>query len=665
MFHLRGIVLGSAVLTGLVLTGCDGTGDVTSLYVTPASLTELNEATFFDHPWPSDLRLEQGSPRFEGYYNPRQIPILAEYIGSMKSVLDGFSPAAAGFVRFTGPIDVTSLPDNPVSATDPSSSVQLIDIDPTSIEHGQRKLVSLLWRAEEGVYWPANTLAFMPTLGFPLRPHTRYAFVVTDELIGGDEGTVGASATLEQALGVEGDDSPARAALAPAVAEIEAAGIEKDHIVHLAVFTTNDPTAELFAVRDHLRAAVEAPVMREGEWALSGSTSQSAEYLGVYGPSPNYQAGALPFAAFGDGGGFNLVGGQPEVVDLFDLRFSLTVPNAQICPMPPAGYPIALYAHGTTGDYRSYVEDGTAGSLAGQCIASMGVDQIFHGARPGAADGDPSLLFFNFQNITAARTNGRQGAIDEVQRARLFLESAAAVPASVSVTGSPILFDGSKLTFFGHSQGGHNGPLYLAADDSARGAVLSGSSSMMSITLLEKTKPSPSVAALVQSIFLGLKPDEYAELSSFHPAISLAQTIVDVVDPIHYARFAAREPRPGFAPKSIYMTEGINADGTGDSFSPPHGIEAHAIAMGLPLALPSVRAIVESAWGGPQPVTIPAEGLAGNLAGGAASGVLGQWAVPEGSDGHFVVFNVPGARAQSSAFLRRLSDEPAGRVPAP
>ena len=45
--------------------------------------------------------------------------------------------------------------------------------------------------------------------------------------------------------------------------------------------------------------------------------------------------------------------------------------------MPTDGYPIVLYAHGTTGDYRSYVFNGWAQTLTDNCIAVMGVDQIF------------------------------------------------------------------------------------------------------------------------------------------------------------------------------------------------------------------------------------------------------------------------------------------------
>lgn len=660
----------SASLGAFALGCADGQSSYESVWVAPAALEELAGPSFFDAPWPSDLRLEAGSPRLDGYHNPRGQPILIEYIDAMRGVLKGFSPAAAGYLRFTGPIDPETLPADPAASMSPLSSVQLIDIDPASPEHLQRRPVSLHWREQAGVYWLPNTLAFMPAMGAPLRPRTRYALVVTGALEGEDGGTVGVSSELREALGLADAGERTRAArdaLAPSLSEIEAAGIAPDSIVHLTVFTTDDPTAELFALRDHLVSQVPAPHFRPAEWSLNAETIYYDEYLGAYGPSPNYQFGRIPFTSNGDGGDFRFEDGVPAVEGLYDLRFSLSVPNAALCPMPPEGYPIVLYAHGTSGNWRSYVNDGTARALARQCLAGMGVDQIFHGERWGAP-ADPAqtaILFFNFQNVVAARGNTRQSALDEVQRARLFTESGAAVPAEVSVTGEEIRFDPTRVMFYGHSQGGLNGPLYLAVDDSARGAVLSGSSAMIAITLLEKTEPSPSVAAAVKSVFLGLSADEGEELNELHPAISLAQSIVDVVDPLHYAPRIIGAPREGFAPKSIYMTEGVNPDGTGDSYAPPRGIEVHALSMGLPLQSPAQRPLPDGRWLGQPSVEIPEEGLPGNLAGGQASGVLAQWAVVPGSDGHFVVFDVPAATAQAAAFLRNLADEPAGRVPAP
>jgi hypothetical protein len=87
--------------------------------------------------------------------------------------------------------------------------------------------------------------------------------------------------------------------------------------------------------------------------------------------------------------------------------------------------------------------------------------------------------------------------------------------------------------------------------------------------------------------------------------------------------------------------------------------------MGLPLQLPYQRAIAQLAWGGPPPVMVPPQGLSGNLGGGKASGILAQWKVPPGTDGHFVVFDVPAAQRQAAQFLQNLAQHPQGRVPPP
>jgi len=300
----------------------------------------------------------------------------------------------------------------------------------------------------------------------------------------------------------------------------------------------------------------------------------------------------------------------------------------------------------------------------------MGVDQIFHGERPGAPpasdpnrESDIELLFFNLINPIAARTNGRQAAVDVVQQGRLFSESHATIPAAISLSGQEIRFDTTKLMFVGHSQGGVNGPLFLAADDQTRGGVLSGTGAMITVALLEKTQPTPSVAGAVKTL-LGLNSPDYAdELNLFHPIINLAQTIIDTTDPLHYMPYIISHPRHGVA-KSIYQTEGIAADGTGDNYAPPHGIEIASTALGLPRELPGVRVIDADAWGGINDIQVPSGGLTGNLANGTASGVLGQFPPAPNSDGHFVVFDVPACQKQAADFVRNLADDPKGRVPA-
>lgn len=645
-------------------------GGPRSIWVLP-SAEALDAATFFDHPWPSDLRKESdGTLRFEGFPNPMALPILESYVESMAGVLSGFSPAASGLLRFEVPLDVASLPATPLDTLDPEASVQLIDVQPGSPSYGERHPIAIFFRRDAGIYWQGSTLAFMPAFGRPLRRDSRYALVVTNAVRGENGEAIRPARELAQALGLASADGAAlsaRGALEPVMQELEALGLSKRDLVHLAVFTTNDPVKDTATIRDWVLASYPAPEVRPDSWVVKDHRRGfMSVYEGMYGPSPDFQQGAIPFVSYGDGGALSFdAAGEPVVQRDFDLRFALAVPDEDRCPMPEAGYPIVLYAHGTGGNYRSMLgKDDEAEALAARCIATMGIDQIFHGARPGANAGNVELLFFNVENPVAARANGPQSAIDVVQQARLFTETRITIPASVSRWGKEVRFDPERVAFFGHSQGGLNGPMFLAVDNQARGGVLSGSGSMISITLLEKTKP-VNVAGLVKSVFLGLKGVDADEVNSFHPAMMLAQTIVDPTDPIHYVSSIASAPRAGFAPKSVLMTEGVNADFTGDNYTPPHAIEVQAVAMGLPPQQPIIHPIEELSWANLEPVTIPAEGLSGNLAAGAASGVLAQWEASRASDGHFVIYDIPEAMDQAAGFVRNLMEDPKGRVPAP
>jgi hypothetical protein len=666
---MRGRVLG-VMLSATALFGCaeaDLGTSVAPIYFVPSEPDSLVGEQWLDHPWPSDVRRRDGAVVFTPVPNPKGSALIDEYIGATEGLLDGFSTVAGGYVRFEGAIDPESLPADPIASMEQRSSVMLVDVDPSSPDFGKPHPILTSFRTEGGIYTLPNTLSWIPVPGFPLRPHTRYAFVVTHTLRSFDGGEISAHPKLDEVLGLK-EASGAAVALqqdyAPVLEVLRSVGARPNIIRQLAVFTTADPTAETVAVRDHLRSNVEVPDFINREPWMVDDRDGWIEYRMWYGPSPNYQAGLLPFQTFGEGGFFNIVDGAPEVVDYFDARFSISVPDSTACPMPEGGYPIVLYAHGTGGNYRSYTS--YAATLAEQCLAMMGVDQIFHGARPGADQASTDLLFFNFQNVLAARTNGRQSAIDEVQRARLFTERYAEIPAEVSHTGNAIRFDPNRVLYFGHSQGGLNGPLFLAVDDASRGGVLSGSGSVIMITLLEKTEPAPSIAELVPTLFLSLvTPEERAELDIFHPAMMLAQSLVDAIDPINYARMAVLEPRDGFMAKSMLLTEGIRPDGLGDSFTPPKGTEAQAIAMGLPPQEPLQLPYPQLAWGAPAPIAVPPEGLVGNLADGMATGALAQWPFLDGNDGHFVVFDVPEARAQVAGFLRRLSDDSRGGLPAP
>lgn len=651
-----------------------GPQGTSALFVVPASLTELEDDHFFDHPWPSDLRREtNGTLRLTGFPNRTRTPLIFDYLREMTGKLRGFSPTAAAYVRFTGPLDEASLPASPPATVAPSASVLLVDVDPRSPERGQRKLAQVVFHEPAGVLWDAHTLAVAPAHGHPLRPKTTYAVVATRAVRDREGRPLSPPLTLEEVLGLRGPTTATRAlhdAWAPAVAELAAAGVATADLAALTVFTTDDPTEELFRVTDALPGQVAVP-KAEG-WQAKERYESHDVYEGAYGPSPIYQRGTPPYGSAEEGGDFVFdAEGKPVLQGTTPLRFVLSVPNAARCPMPASGYPVVLYAHGTGGDYRTVVDGGdqVAALVAEDCLAALGIDQVFHGTRPGApgpSDPNPevsiALAFFNFPNPLAARTNNRQAALDYVQQARLFTEGHMEVPAAVSRTGQAVKFDGDRIVFWGHSQGGLNGPLYLASHPSARGAVLSGAGSMLTVALLEKTKPEPSIADLVRVLLQLHSDEERAELTLFAPLVNLAQTLLDPTDPVNYERLVIREPRNGHRPKHVYLTVGIGPDGQGDTYAPPRGIQIGAVAMGLPRLAPGVVDVPEAQWGGLADVAVPREGLRGNLAEGRATGVMVQL-VPGSSDGHFVLFDNVAARTQAAAFVKSMVTDDVPRLP--
>ncbi|MGH7328696.1 MAG: hypothetical protein ACREJX_10135, partial [Polyangiaceae bacterium] len=486
---------------------------------------------YYDLPWPSDLRRDADHTiHVAGLFDPTDNSIVETYVSLSKGLLDGFSPTSSGYMRFTDAIDTTTLPADPKASLDPNASVQMIDIDPGSPQLGQRHLLQTFWRQDQGLYWLADTLVVQPALGYPLRPRTKYAIVVTNALRAANGAVFSPSDDLKQVLDlapVSDRVKTAHDAMAKDLAVLAGMGLTQDKIVQVTTFTTNDPTAELFTIADNIGSQVPAPTVEDGTWKQDETTPAYDVYEAKYSPSPNYQAGNIPFSQPSDGGNFVFdATGKPVLQNTFDMRFTLVVPNATKCPPPAAGYPILLYAHGTGGDYRSIVDEGNSvgEAAAEQCIASVGTDQIFHGARPGAPpandpnrEGDIELEFFNLNNPIAARTNGRQGAVDVIQEARLFTETHLSIPAATSRTAAEIPFDSSRIVFFGHSQGGVNGPLYLAAANTARGGVLSGTGAMIIVALLEKTEPQPSVAAAVKTLLGLTHPENADELNLYNP----------------------------------------------------------------------------------------------------------------------------------------------------
>jgi hypothetical protein len=629
-------------------------GPVRAIFVLPRTGATSG---FFDLPWPTDLRLTAtGTPDLTGFPNPRFVDLLDQYIQAIEESQVGYSTNGATYFRFSRSVDPTSLPSDPAATRLPSASVFLMDVDPASPERGTLHPCVVEYEDRLTLFWPGETVAIRPVHGFPLAPNRTYAAVVTSGVTPAAGGTYARDADFAALLGTGGDADvvAARALYQPALDTLATEGVDLDQVISLAVFTTEDPTAIGFAIRDWLRDETEPHVVPDAipaDWAPGTGGSGIIEVVGRYGPVPIFQEGVVPYAT--EGGSISLgPDGEPVVQGTYEARFSISIPAG--VPMPPGGFPLVLYSHGTGGDYRSFIADGTASELAMEGYAVMGIDQIHHGERNPTELG-PEILFFNLQNPDAVRFNTLESAIDIVQQARA--AARFVVPDFITVEGGPVRFDRDQFFFYGHSQGGLVGPLFLGMDDSVRGGVVSAGGAIIAYALLEKEEPL-SIPEVVRAVLnLGAGPSARAfaaEGFDFdHPVISLLQGWIDPSDPVNYGAYAIEAPRLDFLPKHILSTEGLR-----DTYVSPGSIEALALSMRVPLLAPVSRAIPSYELLG-LPVMGPSVSL--NVAEGRATAGLLQF--PE--DGHFAVFDNEVGRTRIRGFFASLREGETPTIPGP
>ncbi len=596
--------------------------------------------TAFLFPWPSDVSRTAAGRADLTYLPGLDTPtILAQYITQFTDRLDGFSTVGGAYLRFGSAIDPTSLPTSVADTVREGATVQLLDVDPASPEHGRRVPAQLYLRGAATRYWHTNTLAVGPATGFPLRPHTKYAIVVTTDLRRFDGRPFARDRDLDAVLGeaTASDDAAvtnARRVFGPSITELEGLGIPRARILSFTVFTTIDPGAEFFRAADWLRRA--GPEPRVVDSTAATYTGTFYRINGHYGPNAEFQAGDPPYGMMGSGRFVLDATGTPTVQRTENIRFALTIPSG---PMPERGWPLAIYAHGTGGDYASFIDDRTAAAAASEGVAMLGFDQVFHGERatPGTS---PETAFFNFLNPEAGRTNNLQQALDLVQLGRLAPTLSFAMTRT-NGERTTARFDTSRLMFFGHSQGGLNGPLWFAADDTPRAGVFSGAGGAFNVSLLAKTQP-VNIPVIVRSL-LNLEPTELVPL---HPAITLLQLLIDPADPVNYGRYIQREPREGVRPKHVFMTQGFV-----DTYAPPEGIAALARSIRLPLVAPTPHPDALFPLTGVAAAMLPAYNNVVLAGGATVTGAWMQFDAPTGRDGHFVAFSVPGARLRAAGFL--------------
>ena len=599
----------------------------------PLPVYRPQEVAFWSTPWPADERLDaDGTLDLSIFPNPDPVraSLLTDYLEFGDSRV-GYGTNSPIYLLFEGALDPRDLPTPLESTEDPQSALVLVDIDPDSPDWGTR--VPVIWEQNafpSSVYMPEHLLAVAPVHGFPLRPTTTYALLVT---------TRAARPHPEWTRRLQPDHPRHDPNLARALFALD---IDPADIAIGTTFTTVDALGELATIADFVQRRIAPADLDAGVLEHIDDRNAYTAWRTTYA-SPVFTQGEAPYLLEGGGFAFD-ANGDPELVRFDTMRLAVCTPFD--VAEPPNGWPVVIYQHGTGGQYRGFCNSNAAFEVMNRLgevgILGLGIDQPLHGTRPGAASaGD--LAHFNLLNPVSGITNFRQGAIDAIYLAR----SVSSRPHTFRAPdGRRFRTDPDRVMFVGHSQGGLTGALagpFMGNDLDAM--VLSGAGAVLAITVVERKDPL-DFEELVRNL-VDLEDEE--PMTPMHPILGVIQTLVEPTDPANYAPYW--HAKQGFwanhRPLQVLATSG-----TDDTATPFRTAIALAAAGRLPLVgAPATRVdAVDLRSGAARPYPSVLNALAFNGE-PLTAGFAQYW---RGS--HFVVFEEQEASDLYVHYLQSVAD---------
>jgi hypothetical protein len=611
-----------------------------------------DDGDFYRLPFPNDVRVSGGKVSLKGHPTPGSallgFDVVDRWLRDLEATVDGFSTFPTVFFRFSATVDIGGT-------LKAKGAVQFIDITNAA----KPVALGFEWVANtnRGAYICDNWVGVKPPAGQPLTPGHTYAVVIASTVKDMNGAAVQSSTDLQALLAAS---APSDATLAtawnqyaPLRAWAAAAGVSAASILDAAQFTVGHPAA----IGPKLPAAVAAaaaptamswircgdnpsPCPQASGDRACGTPDPSFDELHAMIALPIFQTGNEPYATPTDGGDFTLGSdGTPQFQRTEQVCMALTVPKGT---MPPGGWPLLVYAHGTGGSFRSHVPEGVAKREAMQGIAVLGIDQVEHGTRRGTSQSSPDQLFYNFTNPLASRGNPLQGAVDQLSLVRFapsFDLAAAQSPTGAEIKTGPV-------AFWGHSQGATVGGIAMPYTAGVLGAVLSGEGSSLEDALVNKTNPVNIAAAL--PIVL-----EDSHVDSYHPVLALLQNDLGIVDPLNHGGALVETPVGATEQKHVFQPFGQS-----DTYAPPVTEQIFAIAAHLTEAAPP-SGVTGRPLVGMAPSPVPLGGNA-TVGGKSITAVVRQYAPGASYDGHFVAYDNTAAEADVDHFL---ADALAGKVP--
>jgi hypothetical protein len=663
----RSLSLWLVVAVATAMTGCGDDDDPSTVANFALDADWDTPATFYEFPWPSDLRLTaDGEPDLTGFPNPKAIPILDALI-SVAGDRPGWPMYPVAYFQFDGPLAPRVETDVIAASTD--SPILLIDLE----DPGLLPTVARTLTIDD--YLRNPTLGVAPHPGIVLYGHRRYAYVVLRSLGDADGALLGVPDALA-ALAAGNDPGGPRGAAAsdlyaPLWTALDALDIAAADVAAATVFTTGDVVADLHDMTSAMMNEYSVTIPALALDPDDGADHERYCELHATLDLPQFQVGTPPF----DEDGLFEIGddGLPVLQRTELAPLVIAIPKAE---MPAGGYPLMIYFHGSGGVANTVVDRGPRSAPDAEPAKGLGPAHVVaeHGiASAGAAlplspdrlSGAAYTEYLNFNNLAAFRDTFRQGVVEQ----RLLLEALRTLtidPAALAGCDGPTLpvgatafhFDPDKLVASGQSMGGMYTNLISPVEPRIRAAVPTGAGGFWSSMILG-TDVLPGTLELL-AILLGTPFDE---LTYMHPGMQVLEMGWEAAEPLVFMPRLARRPLPGHPVRSIYEPVGLN-----DFFFPSYVYDAVAVSYGHQQA-------GEEVWQSMQ-ATLAVANLDGiidypvsaNLTsetGADFTGVVVQYADDGIDDGHHIYAQRDEVKYQYGCFLATFLERGVATVPAP
>jgi hypothetical protein len=645
-----------------------------------------SETTFWDFPWPSDLRLsDKGTPMASAFPDPLGKP-LVQGMRVIASERRGWGMMPTGYFKFTSPIGArdpfTTIP------ADLSSPILLIDVDAKSSERGAL-IPTVASTLAEDDYVPQGALGVAARPGFVLRPNHQYAFVVRKSLNDASGKPLEANPTFAAILRGEtppGSRGAAAKALYAPLLEVLAQKKIDDAVV-ATVFTTGDVVADTAKLGDNVVAAYDAKISELAVDPDDGATHPRYCELKGKITYPQFQRGTPPF----DKDGLFDIGADGLPKKQRDETVPITI-NFPKQPMPKGGYPLVVYWHGSGGLSTASVDRGrwhpetdaskcpdghldtwegktgcnTKGEGPAYVVAEHGLGMASSAlpVNPERLPGASEIAYINLGNLAAMRDTFRQGVMEQ----RLFIESLQTLtvdPSVVSACTGMSLPDGETAFHYrkdriagqGQSMGGMYTNLIAASDPKIEIALPTGAGGFWSF-FITKTSLYSDGAGLVAGL-VGASP----QLDFLHPVLSVLELGLEPSDPMVSTPRLAVRPLEGHPVRPIYEPVG-----KGDSYFPTIVYDAMALAYGNKQSGTEVWPTMQEALALDQRqglVPYPVSNTLKSETGASYTGVVVQYEGDGIYDPHALYTQLDSVQYQYGCFLATFVSKGISTVPAP